>query len=65
MGAIGFRCSDVVEEREFEVGLFKSMKDIAEVTKSAKQMQEQQQKEAGYKHFRLIVQKSYPVKPPK
>jgi biopolymer transport protein ExbD len=23
------------------------------------------QKEAGYKHFRLIVQKSYPLKPPK
>jgi hypothetical protein len=22
-------------------------------------------KEAGYKHFRLIVQKNFPVKPPK
>jgi len=31
------------------VGLFKSMKDLAEVTKSAKQMQEQQQRDAGYK----------------
>ena len=31
------------------MGLFKSMKDMAEVTKSAKQMQEQQQRDAGYK----------------
>ena len=31
------------------MGLFKSMKDMAEVTKSAKQLQEQQQREAGYK----------------
>jgi hypothetical protein len=31
------------------VGLFKSMKDLAEVTKSAKQLQEQQQRDAGYK----------------
>lgn len=31
------------------MGLFKSMKDIGEVTKSAKQMQAQHQKEAGYK----------------
>jgi hypothetical protein len=31
------------------VGLFKSMKDLADVTKSAKQLQEQQQREAGYK----------------
>jgi biopolymer transport protein ExbD len=32
---------------------------LLEVMFSAKQ------KEAGYKHFRLIVQKSYPMKPPK
>ena len=31
------------------MGLFKSMKDMAEVTKSAKQMREQQQRDAGYK----------------
>jgi hypothetical protein len=31
------------------VGLFKSMKDLAEVTKSAQQMKDQQQKDAGYK----------------
>jgi hypothetical protein len=31
------------------VGLFKSMKDLAEVSKSAKQMQDQQQQDAGYK----------------
>lgn len=31
------------------MGLFKSMKDLADVTKSAKQLQEQQQREAGYK----------------
>ena len=31
------------------MGLFKWMKDMAEVTKSAKQMQEQQQQDAGYK----------------
>jgi Short C-terminal domain len=31
------------------VGLFKSMKDLADVTKSAKQLQEQQQRDAGYK----------------
>ena len=31
------------------MGLFKWMKDMAEVTKSAKQLQEQQQREAGYK----------------
>ncbi len=30
------------------MGLFKSMKDLAEVTKSAKQMQDQQQQQAGY-----------------
>lgn len=30
------------------MGLFKSMKDLAEVTKSAKQLQEQQQRDAGY-----------------
>jgi hypothetical protein len=31
------------------VGLFKSMKDLAEVTKQANQMKDQQQREAGYK----------------
>jgi hypothetical protein len=31
------------------VGLFKSMKDLADMTKSARQLQEQQQREAGYK----------------
>ena len=31
------------------MGLFKSMKDMAEMTKQGKQLQEQQQKEAGYK----------------
>jgi hypothetical protein len=31
------------------MGLFKGMKDLANVTKQAKQMQEQQQQEAGYK----------------
>ncbi len=31
------------------MGLFKGMKDMASVTKQAKQMQEQQQKDAGYK----------------
>jgi hypothetical protein len=31
------------------MGLFKGMKDLASVTKQAKQMQEQQQQEAGYK----------------
>jgi hypothetical protein len=31
------------------VGLFKSMKDMAELTKQGKQLQEQQQREAGYK----------------
>ena len=31
------------------MGLFKGMKDLASVTKQAKQMQEQQQKDAGYK----------------
>lgn len=31
------------------MGLFKGMKDLASVTKQAKQMQEQQQREAGYK----------------
>ncbi len=31
------------------MGLFKSMKDMAEITKQGKQMQEQQQREAGYK----------------
>ena len=30
------------------MGLFKSMKDMAEITKQGKQMQEQQQREAGY-----------------
>lgn len=31
------------------MGLFKSMKDLADVTKTAKQMQDQQQRDAGYK----------------
>jgi hypothetical protein len=31
------------------VGLFKGMKDLASLTKQGKQLQEQQQKEAGYK----------------
>ena len=31
------------------MGLFKSMKDMAELTKQGKQMQEQQQRDAGYK----------------
>ena len=31
------------------MGLFKSMKDMAELTKQGKQLQEQQQREAGYK----------------
>ena len=31
------------------MGLFKSMKDLGSLTKQAKQMQEQQQKDAGYK----------------
>ena len=31
------------------MGLFKSMKDMAEITKQGKQMQEHQQREAGYK----------------
>ena len=31
------------------MGLFKSMKDMAEITKQGKQIQEQQQREAGYK----------------
>jgi hypothetical protein len=31
------------------VGLFKGMKDLASVTKQAKQLQEQQQRDAGYK----------------
>jgi hypothetical protein len=31
------------------VGLFKSMKDLAEVTKQANEMKDQQQREAGYK----------------
>jgi hypothetical protein len=31
------------------VGLFKSMKDLAEVTKQANQMKDQQQRDAGYK----------------
>jgi hypothetical protein len=31
------------------VGLFKSMKDMAELTKQGKQLQEQQQRDAGYK----------------
>jgi Short C-terminal domain len=31
------------------MGLFKSMKDLAEVTKSAQQMKDQQQRDAGYK----------------
>lgn len=31
------------------MGLFKSMKDLASVTKQAKEMQEQKQREAGYK----------------
>jgi hypothetical protein len=31
------------------VGLFKSMKDLSSLTKEAKQLQRQQQQEAGYK----------------
>jgi hypothetical protein len=31
------------------MGLFKSMKDLAGVTKQAKQLQEEQQQKAGYK----------------
>jgi Short C-terminal domain len=31
------------------MGLFKSMKDLADVTKSAQQMRDQQQRDAGYK----------------
>jgi hypothetical protein len=31
------------------VGLFKSMKDLSSLTKEAKQLQRQQQEEAGYK----------------
>jgi len=36
-------------EREGEVGLFKSIRDLGKLTKEAKQLQAQQQAEAGYK----------------
>src|SRR5882757_6146091 len=47
-GSVGL--APVLEgESEGRMGLFKSMKDLSSLTKEAKQLQSQQQQEAGYK----------------
>jgi hypothetical protein len=38
-----------IKEKETQMGLFKSMKDMAEITKQGKELQNKQQEEAGYK----------------